>query len=165
MRGSKIKFKARNQYKSFSVNPLREMEAQLTDCWSCKNCWNHFAIGDGSVVVYLLWDLGEKELSAAESWCLPTEDSAWEGPGRSGSYWQSLKKIKRIHTLSTLSSILSHICNGLNQRQTRPQQRLNYQQYISLSNSQRWRKSHSSGEAFLLKLHASKPHGIIRFFQ
>lgn len=53
-----------------SVNPLREMEAQLTQILEfakIKKRIHHFAISDRSVVVCLLWDLGEKELSGAES--------------------------------------------------------------------------------------------------
>lgn len=71
-----------------SVNPL---SVTNSDCWSCKK--KNFAISDTSVVVCLLWDPGGKELSAAESWCPLREGSAWEGPGRSGSYWQWLQQI------------------------------------------------------------------------
>lgn len=81
--------------------------ATNSDCLSLqKNWFNHFAM---SAVVCLLWDLGEKELSAAESWCPLTEGSAWGVQGRSGSYWQWLKQIK--HQIPSLSNTPSHICN------------------------------------------------------
>lgn len=72
--------------------------ATNSDSWVCKKRIHHFAISDRSAVVCLLWDLGEKELSGAESWCLLTEGSAWGVRGRSGSYWQWLKQIKHQNT-------------------------------------------------------------------